>query len=113
MRRSGLWVAAVAIPSLLGCSKARQADVDQSRAAPKAAAHTEEELEHEAIPASEHAAIRQRLVAALTKHPEAYLTLRGETPSLDMHPRVAKPVSFRLALPGIERWSDANIGRFD
>jgi len=108
-----MWVAAVALSGLLGCSKARPAGSDQSRAAPKAAEPTEEELEQAAIPASERAAIRQRLITVLTKHPDAYLTLRGETPSLDMRPRVAKPVSFRLALPGIQRWADANIGRFD
>ncbi|HMI87083.1 MAG TPA: hypothetical protein VK550_23470 [Polyangiaceae bacterium] len=112
MRCSGLWVVAIAVTGLFGC-KTRQASVDQARAAPKAAEPTEEELEHMAIPASERAAMRQRLVTVLSKHPEAYLTLRGETPSLDMRPRVAKPVSFRLALPGIERWSDANVGRFD
>jgi len=112
MRRSGLWVVAIAISGQLGC-KARQASVDQSPGAPKAVVPTEEELEHTVIPASEHAAMRQRLVSVLTKHPESYLTLRGETPSLDMRPRVAKPVSLRLALPGIERWVDANVGRFD
>jgi hypothetical protein len=112
MRRSRLWVVAIAVTGLLGC-KTRQASVDPARAAPKAAESTEEELEHMAIPASERAAIRQRLVTTLTKHPETYFTLRGETPSLDMRPRVAKPMSLRLALPGIERWSDANVGRFD
>jgi hypothetical protein len=107
-----MWVVAFAISGLLGC-KTRQASVDPARAAPKAVEPTEEELEHEVIPASEHAAIRQRLVSLFTKHPETYLTLRGETPSLDLRPRVAKPVSFRMTLPGIERWSEANIGRFD
>jgi Domain of unknown function (DUF4198) len=113
MRRSGVWVVAIAVTGLVGCSKARPPNSDQSRAASKAAEPTEEEREQATMPASERTAMRQRLVTVLTKHPEAYLTLRGETPSLDMRPRVAKPVSFRLALPGIERWSDANVGRFD
>ena len=104
---------AVASIGLLGCSK-RQASGDPAgRAAPKTTEPTQEEIENKVIPASERAAIRQRLVTTLTKHPEAYLTLRGESPSLDMRPRVAKPVSFRLMLPGIERWTDANVGRFD
>jgi hypothetical protein len=107
-----MWVVALAVSGLLGC-KTRQASVDQSRAAPKAVEPTEEELEHMAIPASERSEMRQRLVTVLTKHPESYLTLRGETPSVDMRPRVGKPLSFRLALPGIERWVDANVGRFD
>jgi hypothetical protein len=108
-----VWVVAIAVTGLLGCNKTRNASVDQARAAPKAGTPTEQELEHAAMPASERAAMRERLVSVLTKHPEAYLTLRGETPSLDMRPRVARPVAFRLALPGIERWSDANVGRFD
>jgi hypothetical protein len=112
MRRSHVWVVAFAVTGLLGC-QTRQASVDQSRAAPKAVEPTEEELEHTAVPAPQLAAVRQRLVTTLTKHPDAYLTLRGETPSLDLRPRVAKPVSLRLALPGIEKWSDANVGRFD
>jgi hypothetical protein len=113
MRRSGVWVVAIAVTGLLGCNKTRNASVDQARAAPKAGTPTEQELEHAAMPAPERAAMRERLVSVLTKHPEAYLTLRGETPSLDMRPRVSRPVAFRLALPGIERWSDANVGRFD
>jgi len=108
-----VWVVAVAIQALFGCSKTRKPSVDQEHTAAKATEPTEEELEHTAIPASERAAMRQRLVTVLTKHPEAYLTLRGESPSLDLRPRVARPVSFRLALPGIERWNDANVGRFD
>lgn len=111
MRRSRMWVVAIAMTGLLGC-KTRQASVDPARAAPKAEP-TEEELEHAALSPSQHAMVRQRLVSLLTKHPEGYLSLRGETPSLDMRPRVAKPVSFRLMLPGIDRWSDANVGRFD
>ena len=107
-----MWVVAIAMTGLLGC-KTRQASVDPARAAPKAAEPTEEELEHAAVSPSQHAVVRQRLVSLLTKHPEGYLSLRGETPSLDMRPHVAKPVSFRMTLPGIERWSDANIGRFD
>src|SRR5687767_7498277 len=113
MRRSGAWVVAIAVTGLMGCNKTRNAGVDTAKAAPKASEPTEQELEQKAMPASERAAIRQRLVTTLTKHPEAYLTLRGETPSLDLRPRVGRPVSFRLALPGIERWSDANVGRFD
>jgi hypothetical protein len=105
-------VVAIAMTGLLGC-KTRQASVDPARAAPKAVEPTEEELEHAALSPSQHAMVRQRLVSLLTKHPEGYLSLRGETPSLDMRPRVAKPVSFRLMLPGIDRWSDANVGRFD
>ena len=104
---------AIAVTGLCGCSKTRDSSVDQARGAPKTTEPTVEELENKVMPASERAALRQQLVTTLTKHPEAYLTLRGETPSLDMHPRVSKPISFRLALPGIERWADANIGRFD
>jgi hypothetical protein len=112
MRCFGAWVVAIAVTGLFGC-KTRQASVDQARATPKPAEPTEEEIQNKVIPASERAVMIQRLVTTLTKHPEAYLTLRGETPSLDLRPRVARPVSFRLALPGIERWVDANIGRFD
>ena len=104
---------ALAVTGLLGCNKTRQAGVDKAGGSPKAAEPTEEELEQKAISGSERAAIRQQLVTTLTKHPQAYLALRGETPSLDMRPRVSKPVSFRLALPGIERFADANVGRFD
>jgi hypothetical protein len=113
MRRSGVWVVAIAVTGLVGCNKTRNTGVDQARAAPKPEGPTQEELEQTVMPASERASMRQRLVTVLTKHPDAYLTLRGETPSLDMRPRVAKPVSFRLALPGIERWSDANVGAFN
>jgi hypothetical protein len=113
MRRSEAWVVAIAVTGLLGCSKTRDASVDNARAAPRAAEPTQEEIENKAMPASTRAAIRQSLVTTLTQHPQAYFMLRGETPSLDMHPRVGKPVSFRLALPGIERFSDANVGRFD
>jgi hypothetical protein len=113
MRRYGAWVVAIAVTGLCGCSKTRDSSVDQARGAPKTTEPTVEELENKVMPASERAALRQQLVTTLTKHPEAYLTLRGETPSLDMRPRVSKPISFRLALPGIERWADANVGRFD
>jgi hypothetical protein len=107
-----MWVVALAISSLSGC-KGRQASVEKTQTVGQPHEPTEEELEHAALSPSQHALIRQRLVSLLTKHPEGYLSLRGETPSLDMRPRVARPVSFRLMLPGIERWSDANIGRFD
>jgi hypothetical protein len=107
-----MWVVAFAISALCGC-KGRQTSVEKTQASAKTSEPTEEELEHAAISPSQHALIRQRLVSLLTKHPQGYLSLRGETPSLDMRPRVAKPVSFRLMLPGIERWNDANIGRFD
>jgi hypothetical protein len=107
-----VWVVAIAVTGLLGC-KTRQSSVDPARAAPKPPEPTEEEIQNRVIPASERAVMRQRLVSVLTKHPEAYLSLRGESPSLDMRPRVAKPIGLRLALPGIERWADANIGRFD
>jgi hypothetical protein len=106
-------VVAIAVTGLVGCSKTRDTSVDKAQAATKPAEPTQQEIENKVMPASERAAIRQQLVTSLTKHPEAYLTLRGETPSVDMRPRVAKPVSFRLMLPGIERFSDANVGRFD
>lgn len=105
-------MAAFAISALCGCN-GRQASVEKTQAAAQPSEPKKEELEHTAIPPSQHALIRQRLVSVLTKHPEGYLSLRGETPSLDMRPRVSKPVSFRLMLPGIERWVDANVGRFD
>jgi hypothetical protein len=106
-------VVAIAVPGLVGCSKTRDTSVDKARAATKITEPTQEEIENKVMPASERAAIRQQLVTTLTKHPQAYLALRGETPSLDMHPHVARPVSFRMTLPGIARWSDANVGRFD
>ena len=74
-----MWVVAIAMTGLLGC-KTRQASVDPARAAPKAAEPTEEELEHAALSPSQHAVVRQRLVSLLTKHPDGYLALRGETP---------------------------------
>ena len=104
---------AIAVVGLSGCSKARDTSVDKQRAAPQAAEPTVEDLENKVMPASERAALRQRLVTTLTKHPEAYLAVRGETPSLDLRPRVSRPVSFRLMLPGIERFADANVGRLD
>ena len=113
MRRYGPWVVAVAVTGLVGCSKTRDTSVDKQPAAPKATEPTVEELENKVMPASERAALRQQLVTTLTKHPEAYLAVRGETPSLDLRPRVSRPVSFRLMLPGIERFADANVGRFD
>jgi hypothetical protein len=113
MRRSATWVVAVAVAGFLGCSKTPKAGVDETRAAPKTTEPTAEEIENKFMPASERAAIRERLMTTLTKHPEAYIAVRGETPSLDLRPRVSRPTSFRLALPGIERWSDANVGRFD
>lgn len=103
----------VAVMGTFGCSKTRQTDVDQSRGAPKTAEPSQEELENKVIPTSERAALRQQLITTLTKHPEAYFAPRGETPSLDLRPRVSSPMSFRLALPGIERFSDANVGVFD
>lgn len=113
MRRYGVWVVAIAVVGLSGCNS-RKASVEKTQAALKAAETDEgEERERNALPAVEHAAMRQRLVTTLTKHPETYLTLRGETPSLDMRPRVSKAMSLRLAVPGLQRWGDANIGRLD
>lgn len=104
---------AIAVTGLSGCSKTRDSSVDKAHLAPNAAEPRQEELENKTMPASERAALRQQLITTLTKHPEAYFAPRGETPSLDLRPRVSRPMSFRLALPGIERWSDANVGRFD
>ncbi len=104
---------AIAVTGLVGCNKTRSTGVEGARGAPTTTEPTAEEIENKFLPAPERAEMRQRLVTALTKHPEAYLTLRGETPTLDMRPRVSRPVSFRLAVPGVGRWSEANIGRFD
>src|SRR5689334_15545563 len=112
MRRYGVWVVAIAAVGLSGCNS-RKASVEKTQAVPKAVETEEEERERNALPTVEHAAMRERLITTLSKHPETYLTLRGETPSLDMRPRVSKAMSLRLAVPGIQRWGDANVGRLD
>jgi hypothetical protein len=54
----------------------------------------------------------QKRAAALTKHPEPFLTVRtpNKAPSLRAQP--GKPMSFELALPGLLRWVDASVARF-
>jgi len=105
-------VVGLAVAWLPGC-KTRQSSVDPARAAPTTTeAVAPPEVEKKIVSPAERAAQRERLVTALTKHPEPYLNLRADGVAFALRPRTVKPVQFRLAIPGLERWSDANVGRF-
>jgi hypothetical protein len=57
----------------------------------------------------------QRMVTALTRHPEPFVAVRSSTPTAkapSLRAPVGKPVSFGVGLPGIARWSDATVARF-
>ena len=108
MRRFGL-VAALALGWLPGC-ETRQGGVEKGHAAPPPVETASVTAPKQAEPSEPAAVAQQRLTATLTKHVQPFFAVRegGAAPSL--RAQVGKPVTLQLALPGITRWQDAELG---
>jgi hypothetical protein len=114
MRRFTL-CAALAV-AFVGC-KGRQANTENVPQ-PKSASLQGQEAEHAMVKAKPHlAAASERIASVMSRHPEPFLAFRpsgtippGTAPSL--RPQVGKSFSFQTSIPGIQRWSDAHVGRF-
>jgi len=104
--------AAVVLYALPACNTHR-AGVDQ-RPTNKVTEPTAD-IDKDNAPAVLTPELAQRMVATLSKHPEPFVAVRSasapnQAPSL--RAPVGKPVSFSVAVPGIQRWSEATVARF-
>ena len=109
MQRVGIWVA-LAVGWLLGC-EARQGGVEKGQAAPSRQVETASVTVPKQTDPSEPAAVtQQRLTATLTQYSQPFFAVREGGASTSLRAQVGKSVSLQLALPGIARWQDAQIG---
>jgi hypothetical protein len=101
--------AALLLCSLPAC-KTQQASVEQ-RATNKVA-EPAGDMDKDNAPAMLTPAMAQRMLAAVTRHPEPFLAVRASNKAPSLRVPVGKSVSFDLAVPGLLRWADANVARF-
>jgi hypothetical protein len=108
MRRVGV-VVALALGWLPGC-ETRQGGVEKGHAAPPPVESPSVIVPKQAEPSEPAAVTQQRLTATLTAHSQPFFAIRDSLAVTSLRAQVGKPVSLQLALPGVTRWQDAQIG---
>ena len=109
MRRVGVVVAALALGWLPGC-ETRQGGVEKGHAAPPPVETASVTIPKQAEPSESAAVTQERLRATLTKHVQPFFAIRESGAVTSLRAQVGKPVFLQLALPGITRWQDAQLG---
>jgi hypothetical protein len=90
--------------------KTQQAGVEQRavRRVPESATQMDKDNAR-AVPTPEAS---RRLALALVQHPEPFLIVRAPNGAISLRARAGRPVSFEIAVPGIESWASAEVARF-
>jgi hypothetical protein len=108
MRRVGE-VVALAVGWLSGC-ETRQGGVEKSHASPPPVETASVTVPKQAEPVEPAAVTQQRLTTTLTKYSQPFFAVRESGAATSLRAQAGRPISLQLALPGITRWQDAQIG---
>ncbi len=104
-----MFLAALALSCSAAC-KTQPASIDQRPV--NKVAEPSGDMDKDNAPSVLTPEVAQRLMAAVTKHPEPFLAVRAPNQAPSLRAQVGKPISLELAIPGLLRWADATVASF-